>query len=145
MARPPVSSLDAGELSEALAVFLASAPSPWKDTRPFHDWCHARAKLKLETEKDWLASEIRHLLGIERDADHDLEDHSGPNMWLRHLRTMRAVHCEGKISKWLAVLTVALLKDPARSALVDAMERWVPDTPARQALPPARRLPRTAA
>lgn len=146
MTKPSISALDAGDLSGDLATFLATAPSPWKDMRPFHDWCDAQARLRLESEKDWLGSELRHLLGIERDAENGPEDHSGANMWLRYLRTQRAIHCDGTRSGWLALLTVAMLKDPARTALVEAMTRWSPATPAIDTLQrPRPRPPRTAA
>jgi hypothetical protein len=146
MSRPAVSSLDAGGLSEALAAFLATAPSPWTDPRPFHDWCSAQARIRLETEKDWLGSELRHLLGTERDGGIDHGDPYGPNMWLRYMRGMRAIHCDGHQSKWLAVLTVAILRDPARTALVEAMTRWAPSTPALDTLErPRPRRPRAAA
>lgn len=146
MARPSIPTLDAGALSRALATFLANAPSPWRDMRPFHDWCDAQARLRLESDRDWLGSELRHLLAIERDSENAPEDHSGPNRWLRHLRIQRVVHCDGARSEWLAVLTVALLKDPARTALVDAMTRWSPATPSLESLErPRPRPPRSAA
>lgn len=146
MARQPIQTIDIHAISQELAAFLATAPSPWRDMRPFHDWCDARTRIRTEEEKDWLGCELRHLLAKERDAENAPEDHCGPNMWLRHMRTRRAIHSDGTRSQWLAVLTAALLKDPARSALVDAMTRWSPATPAiGTSQRPRPRPPRSAA
>lgn len=124
MSMMPNRTIDEGHLPGALATFLATAPSPVREPEAFSDWSEAHGGELTDVERAWFAMQMRLVMMREVAADPDAADASGRPMWLRALRIARSAHDDDS-SRWMRVLSAALLRDPARSTVGAALERWV--------------------
>jgi hypothetical protein len=120
----PNRTIDEGHLPGALATFLATAPSPAREPEAFADWSEAHGGELTETERSWFATQMRLIMLREAASDADAADSCDRVLsWLRALRIARHAN-DGDASRWMRALSAALLRDPARSTVGAALERW---------------------